>query len=140
MTATTPLPPDQREQLRQQRLAAANDACNRMFGDAEQGPLLTFSQREGRACLLGRDLAAWLLERHVTADPHGRSSEEAPPGCPKCGRPAQRVTGRAEPLPRRRLHTLAGDVEFRREKWRCTTCRVVFFPPGPAPAAGHGGV
>jgi hypothetical protein len=27
-------------------------------------------------------------------------------------------------------------VARRREQWRCTTCRVVFFPPGPQAPAG----
>src|SRR5262249_35706479 len=69
MPPTTPPPSHDREQLRQQWLAAANDAFERMFAEAEQDYLVTFLQRETRACLLGDELAAWLLERHVSSDP-----------------------------------------------------------------------
>jgi hypothetical protein len=136
----TPLSADEREHLRQQWLAAANDAFNRMFGDAEQGHLVTFAQREDRAGLLGRDLTAWLLERHLGADPHACPDEDHPPACPQCGRPAQPASADEEALPRRQVRTPAGHVEFGRQRWRCTTCRVVFFPPRPAPATGHGGL
>jgi hypothetical protein len=140
MTSPNPLPPDRRAQLRRDWLAAAADAFDRMFADAEQGQLVTFDQREARACLLGLDLGAWLLERHAAADPQARPPEDTPPACPRCRRPALRVTAPGAPLPRRPLKTLAGEVELRREQWRCTACRVVFFPPGPPPAAGHRGL
>jgi hypothetical protein len=35
---------------------------------------------------------------------------------------------------------LAGEVTLSREQWRCTTCRVVFFPPGSEVAAGYRGL
>jgi endogenous inhibitor of DNA gyrase (YacG/DUF329 family) len=140
MTAPAPLPPDQRQQLRQEWLAAAATAFDRMFDEAEQHQLVTFSQREDRAALLGLDLGAWLLERHVAADPQTRPRADPPPKCPKCGRPSKRVTKANGPLPRRQLTTLTGEVELRREQWRCTACRVVFFPPGPQAAPGNGGL
>jgi hypothetical protein len=140
MTANTPPPTPDREQLRQQWLAAANDAFERMFGAAEQDHLVSFLQRETRACLLGNELAAWLLERHVSNDPDARPADVAPPPCPKCGRPARRRKPPAQRLPRRQLQTAAGTVEWRREQWWCATCRVAFFPSGPAPAIGHGGL
>jgi hypothetical protein len=31
-------------------------------------------------------------------------------------------------------------VTLNRERWRCTTCRVVFFPLGPEAAPGHRGL
>lgn len=140
MACTTPPPDDAREQLRQQWLAAANDVFERMFAHAEQDQLVTFTQREDRACLLGQELAAWLLERHVTNDPQACPSATTPPCCPKCGQPAQRVPPPRGRLPRRQLTTRAGTVEWPREQWRCATCRVAFFPSGSAPAAGHRGL
>lgn len=140
MTSPTPRPDTSQEHLRQQWLAAANDAFERMFAVPEQDHLVTFTQREARACLLGNELAAWLLERHVTSDAQIRPAEEQPPGCPKCGRPAQRVKPPNGRLPRRQLTTQAGTVEWQREQWRCATCRVAFFPSGPAVATGHRGL
>ena len=140
MTSTTSRPDNTHEQLRQQWLAAANDAFERMFATPEQNQLVTFSQRETRACLLGNELAAWLLERHVTGDAQVRPADEQPPCCPKCGQSAQRVKPPNGRLPRRQLTTQAGTVEWPREQWRCATCRVAFFPSGPAVATGHGGL
>jgi hypothetical protein len=137
MASTTPPPDDSREQLRQQWLSAANDVFERMFANAEQNQLVTFTQREARACLLAKELAAWLLERHVAADPHVRRPDEQPPACPKCGQPAQRLPAPRGRLPRRQLTTLAGTVEWQREQWRCPTCRIAFFPSGPTSPAGH---
>src|SRR5262245_14072262 len=140
MTSTTPRPDETQEQLRQQGRAAANDALERMFAAPEQDQLVTFSQRETRACLLGNELAAWLLERHVTSDARVRPADEHAPCCPTCGRPAQRVKPPNGRLPRRQLTTQAGTVEWPREQWRCATCRVAFFPSRPASATGHGGL
>lgn len=124
---TTPPSPD-REQLRQHWLAAANDALERLFAEVEQDHLVTFLQRETRAGLLGNELAAWLLEHHVSSDPHACPTDEAPPGCPECGRPARRRTPPSSRLPRRQLQTPAGTIAWRREQWWCATCRVAFFP------------
>src|SRR5579872_1089112 len=101
MTPTTPSPSNDREQLRQQGLAAANDVFERMFAETEQDQLVTFLQREARACLLGDELTAWLLERHVSSDPHARPTDEAPPGCPRCGRAARRRQPPGKRWPRR---------------------------------------
>ena len=111
-----------------------------MFDPRYQDQLVTFNQREERACELGRDLTAWLLQRHANADPRARPGDQPPPACPKCGRPGQRVTPAEGPLPQRPVTSLAGPVTLYREPWRCTTCRVVFFPPGPPAPAGDGGL
>jgi hypothetical protein len=44
------------------------------------------------------------------------------------------------PLPERQLTTDTGEVGFGRQQWRCTACRVVFFPPGPQARPGHRGL
>src|SRR5262245_62391415 len=110
MTPTTPPPSPDREQLRQQWLAAANDAFERSFATAQQDHLVTFLQRETRACLLGNELAAWLLERHVSSDPQACPTDQAPPGCPKWGRPARRRKPPSGRWPRRQLQTPAGTI------------------------------
>jgi hypothetical protein len=140
MTTPTPQPEPTREQLRQQWLAAAGDAFDRMFDAREQDQLVTFAQREDRAVVLGHDLAAWLLERHLSNDPHATPDLATPPPCPKCGRPGQpRPTPNGRP-PRRRLQTEVGTVEWTRQRWRCATCRVAFFPARPTAATGDGGL
>jgi hypothetical protein len=129
-------PDPRREELRQRFLGHAAAAFDLMFHPDYQDQLVTFDQREERACELGRDLTGWLLQQHANADPLARPEEKQTPACPKCGRPGSRVTPPDDPLPKRPLTTLTGEVILCREKWRCTTCRVVFFPPGPTTPAG----
>jgi hypothetical protein len=135
-----PLPDCRHEELRQRFLSHAAAAFDLMFDPRYQDQLVTFDQREERACELGRDLTAWLLERHTNADPQVRPDEQRLSTCPKCGQPGQRVTAPEDPLPQRRVTSLTGEVTLQREQWRCTTCRVVFFPLGPETPAGNRGL
>lgn len=129
-----------REALRERWLLRAGQAFERMFGEAHQDQLVTFSEREDLACLLGKELAAFLLEEHATADCQVRPSEKQPPACPKCRQPGERVTKPAAPLPERELTTRAGAIKLRRQQWRCRSCRIVFFSAGPQAEAGDGTV
>ena len=111
------------------------EACRR---DPEhQADLISFDQREQRVVELGDDLKNWLLQQHVAADP----CVAAPPGqavaCPHCGKPARLEQRPDRPLLERRLTTRCGEVALKRQKWRCTRCRVAFFPSGPPAAPGH---
>jgi hypothetical protein len=135
-----PTPDVQRDELRQRWLGHAAAAFDLMFRPEYQDQLVTFDQREQRAGELGQDLTAWLLQQHVDAETQVRSDPQHHPSCPKCGQPGHRLTGPDEPLPQRWVTTRTGEVTVRRERWRCPTCRVVFFPLGSAPRIGHGGL
>jgi len=134
------LPRKHREALRERWLLRAGQAFERMFAQANQDQLVTFTEREDLACLLGQQLAAFLLEEHVAAEGAVRASEKRPPGCPHCQQPGQRATPPEEELPERELTTRAGKVKLRREKWTCTTCRRVFFSVRPPTPIGDGGI
>lgn len=138
MNDAQPAPDTQRQELRQRFLSHAAAAFDLMFDPHYQDQLVTFDQREERACQLGRDLTTWLLQRHANADPPARPADPQPSACPTCGRPGQRVTPAEGPLPQRPITSLAGEVILSRPQWRCTTCRVVFFPLGPQTPAGDG--
>ena len=129
-----------REALRERWLLRAGKAFERMFGEASQEQLVTFTEREDLACLLGKEMMAFLLEEHVAADGQVRPAKKQPPRCPKCEQPATRVTEPDEDLPERALTTRAGAIKLRREKWRCRKCRIVFFSAGPKAEAGDGRV
>jgi hypothetical protein len=129
-----------RAELRQRFLGHCAAAFDLMFRPEYQDQLATFDQREERAVELGRDLTAWLLQQHANADPLARPDGQPPPTCPKCGRAGQRLGEPGQPLPQRQVTTQAGEVTLSRERWRCTACRVVFFPPGPEAPAGDGGL
>jgi hypothetical protein len=140
MNPRAPLPPADRERLREQWLQQAAAAFDLYFDPEQPEPPVTFTQREQRACSLARELAAFLLEEDLGRDPAARPADEQPPACPKCGRPARRLTPPGGPLPRRPLTSAAGEVALRREQWRCKACRVSFFPAGPQARAGDGGL
>lgn len=125
-----------REALRERWLLRAGQAFERMFGKANQDQLVTFTEREDLACLLGQELAAFLLEEHAAADRQVRPSEKQPPCCPKCQQPGERRTKVKEQLPERELTTRAGEIQLHREQWRCKKCRIVFFSAGPQAEVG----
>ena len=60
-------------------------AFDRMFGSDGQNGLVTFDQREQRACEVTDELARLLLDEHIAMDPASQSREGC---CPICGRPA----------------------------------------------------
>jgi rubredoxin len=112
-----------REEFRKQFLETAEAVFDLMFGDANQEQLVTLTQREDMACALGKDLSRFLLERHISSD----SAAQPKPDrvcCPKCGRTARKV---AKTDTSRPVTTLAGDIEFTRQQWRCPRCRILFF-------------
>lgn len=125
------------DSLRQRWLEHAGHAFDALFDPDRQADLVSFSQREDLSCRLGGELSAWLLEQHLAADLAARPGPVATPACPKCGQPGQRASPPGERLPRRRVLSRAGEVDLAREKWRCTACRVVFFPPRRAAEVGR---
>lgn len=127
-----------REALRERWLLRAGKVFERMFAEANQDQLVTFTEREDMACLLGKELAGFLLEEHAAADSQVRPSPNQPPACPKCQKPGERVTKANDQLPERPLTTQAGEIELRREKWQCKKCRIVFFSVGPEAEVGDG--
>jgi ribosomal protein L37AE/L43A len=127
-----------REALRERWLLRAGQAFERMFGKANQDQLVTFTEREDMACLLGEELAAFLLEEHAAADHQVRPSEKQPPCCPKCQQPGERRTKAKEKLAERGLTTRAGEIKLQREQWRCQKCRILFFSAGPQAEVGDG--
>jgi hypothetical protein len=126
-----PTSTDPREDLRRRWLAHAAAAFDLMFHPDHQPDLITFDQRESRACELGRDLSAWLIQQHANADELARPAADREVVCPRCGRPARRKAEPGASPPARRLTGLSGEVELQRDRFTCTACRVVFFPPRP---------
>jgi hypothetical protein len=128
-----------REALRERWLQRAGRAFEQMFAEAHQDQLVTFTEREDMACLLGKELAAFLLEQHAAADNQVRPSDKKPPCCPKCQQPGKRIAKQTdEPLTERELTTQAGEIKLRREQWRCSKCRILFFSVRPQAEVGNG--
>jgi hypothetical protein len=123
------------DRLRREWMEQAGRTFETMFAADQQAGLITFTQREEMAMELTRHLAQWLLEEHISADPAAQPSQQGPeqpmPCCPKCGQEGIAVTREADPLPPRTVQSRAGDIDLERQQYKCTTCRVVFFPLGP---------
>ncbi len=56
------------EHLRREFAARAEAAFEQMFGADGQNGLVTFTEREDRACEVTDALARWLLEEHLALD------------------------------------------------------------------------
>lgn len=113
---------------RAQFLALAGTAFDQMFGSDGQNGLVTFAEREERACAVTDELARWLMAEHVAQDPAGPGGGEST--CPICQRPLAEETPRPAPPEVRELMTQRGRIAYRRAAVRCPQCRKIFFPPG----------
>jgi uncharacterized protein with PIN domain len=113
---------------RAQFLALAGTAFEQMFGSDGQNGLVTFAEREERACAVTDALARWLLAEHVGQDPVGQAGGE--PACPICQRPLPQESPRSAEPEVRELMTRRGKIAYRRMAARCPQCRKIFFPPG----------
>jgi hypothetical protein len=119
------------EELRRRRAAFTDEAgraFDRMLGADGQDDLVTFDQREARACDLGDALTRRLLADHLAAD------AAADPGvavaCPTCGQAVRCDRPEQVEAETRAVRTRRGVVELTRAARRCSRCRRVFFPAG----------
>jgi hypothetical protein len=115
-----------REALRQQWQQHAVAVFDRLFPADATDTVPSFDHLEQRALQLTRDLAVWLVEQRAQ---QAAPAAAAAPACPHCGQPGQPAPLPNDPRPKRTLVTRAGLLELHRDRFRCTTCRVVFFPP-----------
>jgi uncharacterized protein with PIN domain len=113
---------------RAQFLALAGTAFEQMFGGDGQNGLVTFAEREERACALTDELARWLMTEHVAQDPAGQTGGAA--ACPICQRPLPEEAARPTAPEVRELMTRRGKIAYRRAAARCPHCRKIFFPLG----------
>ena len=114
------------DQKRQQFVAMAEQAFEQMFGSDGQNGLVTFTERETRACEVTDELARWLMAEHLAQDPTGQATVER--DCPLCGGPVPYPSAGQAEQEVRELMTRRGKIEYRRAAARCPRCRKVFFP------------
>jgi ribosomal protein S27AE len=116
----------------------AEAAYRRMFEGKSKEELVTLTQRESMAVLIGKELAAFLLEEHVATDPAAQPVEASTTCCPKCGQPGTPAVEEAEELSERAVTTRVGQIRVRRQRWECGKCRIVFFSAGRSAGVGDG--
>jgi hypothetical protein len=108
-----------------------------MFEGKSEEELVTLTQRENMAVLIGKELAAFLLEEHVAMDGAAQPVEASTTCCPKCGQPGTPAV-QEEELSARTVTTRAGQIRVRRQRWECEKCRIGFFPAGREVGLGDG--
>ena len=109
-------------------LRKADEAFDKMFGKDGQNGLVTFTERETRACEASDELARWMMMEHVNRD---ESALALTAMCPLCGGPAATCD---PPDPgatqTREIRTRRGSIEYERAARRCPRCRRIFFQGG----------
>ena len=125
--AAVPSPADL-ARLRAEFRDRADEAFSRMFGSDGQNGLVTFTEREDRACEVTDRLARWLMEEHLAVDPATDPGVQV--DCPLCGGPVRHDSPEQADLEIREFQTRRGKIEYERAARRCPRCRKVFFPPG----------
>lgn len=118
-----------KEELRKRRREfqeEAGRAFDQMLGEDGRNGLVTFEQRETRACELGDGLTRLLLEEDLLADDAADPGHEV--ACPICGGPVPCDSPEKIEMENRELLTRRGKVEYERAARRCPRCRRIFFP------------
>jgi hypothetical protein len=121
-------------EFRKEFIAKAEEAFEEMFGSDGQNGLVTFTQREDRACEATDRLARWLMEGHLALDGAGDPGVEV--DCPLCGGPVRYDSAARAELEIREFQTRRGKIEYERAARRCPRCRRIFFPAGRASGGG----
>lgn len=116
------------EELRRECHREVDKGFDQMFGSDGQNGLVTFSQREERACEVGDRLSCWLLETHIDLDQAAEA--QGPCDCPHCGREVSVATAEQQEVQSRTVRGRRGPSTFERIARRCKPCRRVFFPLG----------
>jgi hypothetical protein len=119
------------EELRKSRREfqeEAGRAFDQMLGSDGQNGLVTFAEREERACALGDGLTRRLLEEHLEAD--DTTDPRGDVACPICGRPVPGEANSKAPKEKREVATRRGTIHYERAARRCNSCRRIFFPAG----------
>jgi len=120
------------EELRRECHREVDEGFDQMFGNDGQNGLVTFTEREERACQVGDRLSCWLLETHISLDQAVETPGEC--DCPLCGRevpgPTAEEQNKPPELQGRRVRSRRGPIDLERAARRCNPCRRVFFPLG----------
>ena len=113
---------------RREYMDEAGRAFDGMLGTDGSNGLVTFEERENRACDLGDGLTRRLLEEHLGADDAADPGAQA--DCPICGRPVPCDAPENAGMESRTVRTRRGTIDCERAARRCSHCRRIFSPRG----------
>jgi uncharacterized protein with PIN domain len=121
---------EDRQRLKEEFFEEAGKRFEEMFTENTLDELVTFRQKEDRACEVVDNLWEWLMEKHIQLD-ESRDVSGEENICPECRQVIKR-RGAEGGKEDREVVGKRGTVEFERGGCECKRCRKVFFPSGPA--------
>jgi hypothetical protein len=121
---------EEKQKLKEDFCEEAGKRFEEMFTEGTLDELVTFRQKEDRACEVVDKLWEWLMEKHIQMDEDKGGGVEGNV-CPEC-REAGKRRGSQEEKEEREVVGKRGAVGFERGSCECRRCRKVFFPSGPA--------
>lgn len=125
-----------KERLWEEFVQKARKSFEGMFGTGTLDELVTFRQREDRACEMVDILWQWMMEKQIGVDE--KDLEEAGKReCPKCKGIGKKLKA-SEDEKGREILGKRGKIGYEREGYYCGRCRKVFFPSRPEDGGGHG--
>ncbi len=113
--------PKDKENLKARLMREAEQAIDRMLGEAEDKGQLTITDIEK----LARKTGEQVMEEATQALVDEESGQQADQVCPQCGAKMQ-----YKGLKGRDLVTDTGEVRMERAYYYCQSCRTGVFPPG----------
>jgi len=121
---------EEKARLKAEFFEEAGKGFEEMFTEGTLEELVTFQQKEDRACEVVDKLWEWLMEKHVQLDEDKEGALEGNV-CPECRQvtTSRGVEGEKE---EREVVGKRGAIEFKRGGCECKKCRKVFFPSGLA--------
>ncbi|MCX7805771.1 MAG: hypothetical protein N3A38_11360 [Planctomycetota bacterium] len=115
------------DRIEEELVRKTRAAFRKLFDPDRQDQLVTLTQRESEVLRLGHELQAMMLKEHLASDPHAGEAALEGIRCPRCREVGAPDPEDPEPVPRV-IQTQAGPQEILRRKYRCPSCRTVFFP------------
>ena len=115
-----------KERLWEEFIGKARESFEGMFGSGTLDELVTFGQREDRACEMVDILWQWMMEKQIGVDEKDLE-ESSRRQCPKCKGIGKKHKA-CEDEKGREILGKRGKVGYEREGYYCGRCRIVFFP------------
>ena len=113
------MPPD-KEDLKAKLLAKAEAEIEAMLSDPKVNPKMSLSEMERVVGELGSKLNQQVMQELVNTS-QGETEER----CPECGGRLRYKGQRSK-----RIESVRGEIEAKRDYYTCSDCGAGFFPPG----------
>ena len=121
---------EEKQRLKEEFCEEAGKRFEEMFTAGTLDELVTFRQKEDRACEVVDKLWEWMMEKYIGLDEQSDAGTEEV-CCSECRQMAKQRDEKGE-KEEREVVGKRGAVGFERGGYECKKCRHVFFPSGQA--------